>query len=255
MKLLNTLVLRNILIMLMLLLSTKYYAAAQIAGATTLIEQSKLSAIQHFKQALNENALIYSGNEYIEYVPIESLNQILKGTPFFIKDSIIEGQINYDGIMYSLPLKFHLIEQKLIIKHPVAQTLIALTNDQVHFFNIGSHFFYKTPIQLSNLFKTDKVYAEQLLAGHFELWVIYDKTIKYSKKAEDQSASFISYNNYAVKKNGVWRKMKSEKDLYDFCGDKKELIKQYVNQSGVDLNKDFETSLLQVLKYYDSISN
>jgi hypothetical protein len=241
------------LTLLVILLTIGFFANAQNGVDSAFMEQSKLNAIRQYKQALNENALIYSGNEYIEYVSIESLSQTLKGTPFFQLDSLVAGSINFDGVIYTLPVKLQLIEQKIIINHPISQTLIELPNERIEFFTIGSHFFYKTPIALSNLMKSDKMYAEKISLGHFDLWVIHEKLLKYSKKAEDQSANYISYNKYAVQKKGIWRKIKSEKDLYDFCTDKKEEVQIFANNIGLNFNKDFDTSIVQVLKYYDSI--
>ena len=241
------------LTLLVILLTIGFFANAQNGVDSAFMEQSKLNAIRQFKQALNENALIYSGNEYIEYVPIESLSQILKGTPFFQVDSLVTGTVNFEGVIYALPVKLQLIEQKIIINHPVSHTLIELPNERVQFFTIGSHFFYKTPQALSSLVNSDKMYAEKRSFGHFDLWVIHEKLLKYSKKAEDQSADYISYNKYVVQKKGIWRKIKSEKDLYDFCTDKKEEVQIFANNVGLNFNKDFEASVVQVLKYYDSI--
>jgi hypothetical protein len=238
---------------LVFLLIIGLFADAQNVEDSVFMEQSKLNAIRQFKLVLNENALIYSGNEYIEYVPIESLSQILKGTPFFQQDSLVAGSINFDGVIYTLPIKLQLIEQRVIINHPVSQTLIELPNERVQFFTIGSHFFYKTPIALSSLMNSDKLYAEKISLGHFDLWIIHEKLLKYSKKAEDQSANYISYNKYAIQKKGIWQKIKSEKDLYDFCIDKKEDVQNFARNVGLNFNKDFEASTVQVLKYYDSI--
>jgi hypothetical protein len=101
--------------------------------------------------------------------------------------------------------------------------------------------------------KTDKLYAEKISFGYFDLWIIHEKLLKYSKKAEDQTASYISYNKYAIRKNGIWQKIKSEKDLYDFCIEKKGQVQNFSHQLGLNFNNDFDVSLLQVLKYYDSI--
>jgi hypothetical protein len=100
---------------------------------------------------------------------------------------------------------------------------------------------------------SDKLYAEKISLGYFDLWIIHEKLLKYSKKAEDQSANYISYNKYAIQKKGIWQKIKSEKDLYDFCIDKKEDVQNFARNVGLNFNKDFEASTVQVLKYYDSI--
>lgn len=253
MKLSKSFFAHYILTVLFFILTTGYVANAQNVGDSVFMEQSKLNAIRQFKLALNENALIYSGNEYIEYVPIESLSQTLKGTPFFQKDSLIEGSVNFDGVIYNIPVKLQLIEQKIIINHPISKTLIELANEPIKNFNIGSHIFNKIPIALSKLVNSDKIYAEKISLGHFDLWIIHEKLLKYSKKAEDQSASYMSYNKYAVQQNGIWQKIKSEKDLYDFCTDKKEEVQIFANNVGLNFNKEFESSMVQVLKYYDSI--
>ena len=231
------------------------FVAAQKVMDSILMEQSKLNAINQFKQSVNENALIYSGNEYVENVSLESMNQIIVGTPFFIVDSLVNGVINYEGIEYHLPIKFHIIQQKIILNHPIYNTPIELYNERIKQFSIGQHFFYKTPVELSSLMNANQVYAERLLNGKFDLWVIHDKKLKPTKKAEDQTSAYIMYDQYAVAKNGKWSKLKSEEDVLSFCFDKKNIVKEYINIQALDFKVNFEFSILQALKYYNSIAD
>jgi hypothetical protein len=236
----------------LMVLNVKYVDAQKVMDSI-LMEQSKINAVNQFKQAVNENALIYSGHEYVENVSLESMHQIILGTPFFKIDSLIYGTVNYDGIDYQLPLKYHLIEKKVIINHPIANTLIELSNERIKHFTIGQHFFYKTPLALSSLYKSEQIYAERLLNGRFELWVIHDKKLKPTKKAEDQTSNYIGYDLFAVQKNGKWIELNSGQDVLDFCVDKKNAIKGYLNNQGLDFKKNFEFALIQALNYYNSI--
>jgi hypothetical protein len=244
----------SIFIFTIMVLNVNYVDAQKVMDSI-LMEQSKLNAINQFKHLINENALIYTGNEYVEKVSLESMHQIILGTPFFINDSFINGTVNYDGIDYQLPLKYHLIENKVIINHPIANTLIELTNERIKYFTIGQHFFYKTPHALSNLYKSEQIYAERLLNGRFELWVIHDKKLKPTKKAEDQTANYIEYDLFAGQKNGKWIELNSGQDVLKFCDDKKMLMKEYINKENLDFKKNFDSALIQALKYYISIAD
>ena len=244
----------TIFIFTLIVLNVKFVDAQKVMDSV-LMEQSKMNAINQFKQVLNENALIYSGNEYVENVSLESMNQIILGTPFFIIDSLMYGTVNYEGVDYQLPLKYHIIEQKVIINHPIANTLIELTNDRINYFRVGQHYFYKTPLPLSNLMNTNQVYSEQLLNGKLELWVMHDKKLKPTKKAEDQTSAYVMYDQYAVVSYGKWSKLKSEEDILDICFDKKDMVKAYINKQGVDFKKNFEFALMQALIYYNSIAD
>jgi len=227
--------------------------SAQTLKDSVLMEQSKILAINSFKQGINENALIYSGNEYVEFISIESMHQIIKGTPFFIMDSLVLGKVEYSDIIYELPLKFQLIEQKIIINHPITKTPIELLNERVNFFSIGLHHFFKTPPEVANLLSTKQIYAELLFNGSFKLWVLHDKILKPNKRAEDQTATYINFDQYIIQQNDKYFKIKSEQDVLHFCLDKKIQIQEFIQIEGKDFNKNFESAILQVLKYYSSI--
>jgi hypothetical protein len=231
------------------------FVQAQNWSDSILMEQSKTNAINQFKKGVNENALIFAGNEYVENVSLESMRQIILGTPFFLNDSLINGMVNYNGIEYNLPIKFHINDQKLILNHPITNTTIELFNERIHHFSIGDHYFFKTPKELLRLMKIEQLYAERMINDKFELWVIHDKKLKPTKKAEEQTSVYISYDQYAVHKNGKWSKLKSEQDLLNFCLDKKGLVKAYLNELGLDLKNNFDFSLLKALKYYNTISD
>ena len=245
---------RFIFIFTLVVLNVQHITAQNVKDSI-LMEQSKMNAINQFKNALNENALIYSGNEYVENVSLESMHQIIIGTPFFIVDSLINGIINYEGIEYHLPVKFNLSQQKLILKHPTYNTLIELYNERVNHFSIGQHYFYKTPTDLSSLMNSNQVYSERLLNGKIALWVMHDKKLKPTKKAEDQTLAYVLYDQFAVVQNGKWSKLKSEEDILDLCDDKKNKVKAYINNAGLDFKTNFELSALQALKYYNSIAD
>lgn len=231
------------------------FGTAQTVKDSILMEQSKNNAFNIFLKGINENALIYSGNEYVEYISIESMNQIIKGNPFFITDSLVDGTIVYNGSSYKLPLKFHLLEQKLIINHPITNTPIELLNERVDFFSIGQHLFFKTPKQVSNLISNKQIYAELLLDGFFKIWGIHDKILRPNKKAEEQTATYIKNDQYFVEHNGIFTKIKSEQDVFNLCLDKKRQVQEYAKLRGLDFNKNFESACIQLYKYYETIPN
>jgi hypothetical protein len=229
--------------------------SAQSTMDSILMEQSKLEAENNFKRVVNENALIYSGNEYVEFISMESSRQIVYGSPYFIADSLIDGTVDYNGVQYSLPIKFHLIDQKLIVNHPITHSPIELLNENINHFSIGTHTFYKIPKGLNSLMPSKQIYAEQLFNRHFELWVLHEKLLRSTKKAEDQTANYIIYDQFVIQKNGIWIKLKSEKDVLNFCQDKKNKVQEYVLKQSIDFNRNFESAMIEVLKYYDSIDN
>jgi hypothetical protein len=108
---------------------------------------------------------------------------------------------------------------------------------------------------LSNLLNTNQIYSERLLNGKLELWVMHDKKLKPTKKAEDQTSVYMIYDQYAIFSNGKWRKLNSEEDILDICFDKKYMVKDYIRNQGLDYKINFEFSVLQALKYYNSITD
>ena len=245
----------NLMLSLTICVSSINLGTAQTVKDSILMEQSKNKVFNSFLHGVNENALIYSGNEYVEFISIESMNQIIKGNPFFITDSLVDGTILYHGTSYKLPLKFHLLEQKLIINHPITNTPIELLNERVNFFSIGQHPFFKLPKQLANLTSNKQIYAELLLDGFFKIWGMHDKILRPNKKAEEQTATYINIDQYFVEHNGIFTKIKSEQDVFNLCLDKKRQVQEYAKIQGLDFNKHFESASIQVFKYYETIAN
>jgi hypothetical protein len=240
---------------LVIWIGTNSFLFGQAKTDSVLMENSKTAAKDYFKNFVNENALIYAGNEYVEYISLEMLHKTINGTPFFITDSLLDGNVDFDGTVYNLPIKFQLLNQKLVLNHPVTNTPIELQNEHVNGFNIGTHHFYKIPNELNKILPSKQIYAEQYLFDHFEVWVLHDKILKLAKHAEDQSAMYINVDQYAIKRNGKWGKLRSEKEVMDFCQDKKIQTQAYIYDKNLDFKVDFEYAILQLFKYYDSISN
>src|SRR6478735_3457707 len=87
---------------------------------------------------LGLNARLYNGPEYLDYS-----NTIKIGFPYFDSREYQDGSVVFDSILYpGIQLRLDLVNEYLMVLHPISFVSMQLRNETVSAFTIGAHEFF-----------------------------------------------------------------------------------------------------------------
>ena len=226
-------------------------AIAQDSMSDSAFYQKALSNTRsvYFKN-IGANSSIYNGTAYDHY-----WNRVT-GHPFFNTEQFLPGIINYDGTVYEdLPFVYDMLQDVVVTKTFTKNADIRLETGRVRFFWIGTHYFVRLVKDSSNTSIPVNGFYEQLYAGNFRVFLKYEKKIKQSINASDNTTSFIEYKRYYVEKNKTLHLIESEGDLLLLCNDQKREIRKFLNRRDISFKKDPSKAIVQTVMYYEQLKN
>ncbi len=205
-----------------------------------------------YKTFIAENSHLYAGNEYFKP---STQGQKLIGTPYFHTDSFLVASVFYDDKRYdSILLHFEIPDNALVLTNPVTNTSYQLLNEKVAYFIIDHHEFDKLDVKAALAMHTNKLYAEKIYTGKETIWGIYEKKFTLSSKAEDQTATYLDYNEYYLEKENTFYEIDSENKLVTLLKDHKSELKKFISKNKLKFKKDPENTLQKTLFYYDQLT-
>jgi hypothetical protein len=209
---------------------------------------SGIIAIYH--QAIGDQAAIYNGPRYPGY-----LFQFRIGSPFFNSGKPDTGWIFYDSVLYkNLPLYFDDLSQAVIIEDNGYK--IALHNQKLDEFAIGSHHFIRLEKKARNWGEFDRGFYEVIYQGNFS---VLKKTAKRIvddlSGGENAEKSISASDHFFIEKDSLVYPVNDSKELVVAAGSKKNELLRFIKQHKLNFRKDPENALLQLGPYYDQLNS
>ncbi len=227
-------------------------AQSQSVTDSTLYTQSLQKVKSLYKHFIAENSQLYAGNEYLKP---STKGQKLIGTPYFLSDSLLVSTVGYDGQKYdSVLMHFQIPDNVLVLTNPVSNVSFQLLNEKVDYFIIDHHEFNKISEKAAQAMHTNKLYAEKLYGGKETAWGIYEKKFTFSSRAEDQSVTYISYNDYYVEMGNHFYAINSEHELVKIFKDHTSELKKFISKNKLSFKRDPENTIQKTLAYYDQLT-
>ena len=196
---------------------------------------------------------MYDGSEYsyTTYYPFT----IDEGHPFFQSKIFETGAVLYNNVLYEkVPLLFDIIKEELLIHDPSKIYILKLKSERIRWFGIWGHTFIRLIV--------DNAINSPLHTGFYDL--LYNgKTSLYnkvSKHFQENSAStqglnkyVVESNEYFIKKDNQYYKVKNKKSLLTVLNNKKKEVAQFIKKNKLNLRKDNNNALIKIVAYYDGI--
>jgi hypothetical protein len=133
---------------------------------------------------------LYNGAEYTRFY------HGVKGHPYYLSDSLVPGDLFYDGILYrKIPFNYNIADNEVLIKHHEYGYYIRLVSDKIGYFILDGHRFEKVQTSQGTQF------FEIIYKNGVKVFLERTKMLKPSFSAEDPM-QFVSYVKYFVPRNG-----------------------------------------------------
>ena len=221
---------------------------------TSQVQSSINQAIGLYYKAIGENAHLYNGSEYMQYIVF---NPAKDRNPFFQNIFMQNGTVMYDGTVYhDVPLTYDVYKDVLIGMRYSWNYRIQLVTDKVDFFELAGHYF--------------RLLREDSTASLPDGWGFYEKLYegksisvlaKRKRKKEERyySAEFTTYffqnDHYYIKKDGTYFPVNSKSSVLDVLKDKKKEIRKYLRKNNISFKPSPENGMISAAAYYDQIKN
>jgi hypothetical protein len=223
---------------------------AQTAQKDSLIlDSASALALHQYHTYISPATDLYRGPEYVEY-----RYQIKDGHPYFL-DSLIEGAILYNGILYeNIPLLFDEVLDLVVIKDPYEVWRLSLNREHVDSFTIGDHRFVRLGDSL-NPSAPRNGYYEQLYRGKVRLLKRESKTIQVQASFLNQvfEKYTLTSTSYWFRKGETYYAVNNQRSLLAALKDKSKEAKKFMRSNHLRIRKDKQNTLVKVITWYDGL--
>jgi len=204
------------------------------------------------KQNLTDTVSRRTGTDYpfiigYNYNPITN-NEV--NHPYFKENKWSNGSLVYQGIAYSVRgLKYDIEIDKLIyLWYGKDNTMncVALDENFIWEFSI-----LNSTLRYYNGLKYDS--GKKLKAGYYE--VVYDGKLKFLVRNEKSKTmnDFNSSTDMFLLKDGIVISVNGMSKLISQLKDKEKVVKAFVDENSLRLNKSDYSSAFKVLKFYENL--
>ena len=211
-------------------------------------------AIGLYYKAIGENAHLYNGSEYLQYIVY---NPAKDRNPYFQNIFMQNGTLMYDGTVYhDIPMTYDLYKDVLISFRYNWNYRIRLITDKVGFFDLAGHHFVLVKEDSTANLPDGKGFYEKLYDGK-SLTVL----AKRKRKREERlySAEFTTYffenDHYYIWKDGNYFPVNSKSAVLDVFRDKKKDIRKYLRKNNISFKPSPENGIVSAAAYYDQLKN
>ncbi|MDP4283776.1 MAG: hypothetical protein Q8891_05095 [Bacteroidota bacterium] len=213
-----------------------------------IINQVKQS-IKSYDQYSGAEANIYNGKEYIPYI----FNK--EGSPFFEKDSLVNGWVSYGGHLYQpIRMQYDVARNQVVILNYDQNSKIYLRNEIIDSFHFLDHLF----IPLKENLKENLDYTgfyDLLFNGNIRVLAIRQKSYKENIRDNELIRVFYGNDQFYIYKGDKYYKVKNKKEVFKIFSNKKKEIAKRLREQNVKFKKDdFEKALLIAATIYNQQS-
>jgi len=210
----------------------------QAAGNITSVYTSNLGL----------NARLYNGPEYLDYS-----NTVKLGFPYFDSKNYQVGSLVFDSIFYpGLQLRLDLVNDYLMILHPLSFVSMQLRNETISAFTIGSHQFFHLGTDSGSAIKNG--FYERVYNGNTSVYVKHRKVLEDRNKSDDIYQEAVLVDTYFVLKNNEFYQVKSMKGLLAIFKGKEKTIQQHLRQQKIRFKKNNQLAIVQSATFYDQLT-
>lgn len=216
---------------------------------TSIYLAAKNHLIQLYIDSAKENLRLYNGTEFT------SAYRSSLGHPFYEYSDPQTGNIFYDGISYpGVKLQYDIIRDEVIFINEYKNLNIKLIPQKVNWFTLQDH-------RIVQLFRDSNTinfpgygFYEQLYEGTISVFKKSKKRL-YEPSKPDESAKYVQYNFYYVRKNNAYYYIDNKRSLLSVCKDRKKDITKFIQKEGLNFKKDPAVMITRVIDYYLNTKN
>jgi len=227
-----------------------------VSGQVTISDSGFTTKAMHqtaalYQEMIGSQSRLNNGIQYAGY-PFA----FVKGHPFFGSDSLVNGSVVYDHILYNdLNLMYDELSDLLLVS--LSGYRIQVSNERIAGFTIRNTSFVRLQRDSSQKATVDKDGFYQLLyPGGIGVSKREVKTIlEELSSSEGTLRSILTNKTFYIRKGNGYYPANSRKAILEIFGDHKKEVRDYIKDNGLNFKNDPETVLVKASNYYEQLSN
>lgn len=205
------------------------------------------SALQSYYRFIKENAAIFSGSAYLPR------GTEITGHPFYQEDSLRNGNLTCQGIVYeNIPLKYEIFDDALILKDYTQNYFIRLNGSKISAFSLNGASFIRPSYDDPAVEADHPGFYQRLYNGSAEVLVKHKKVLLYKTTIDKTLTWYESYTYYYIRRGNEWFTINSRNDIVKALSDKKTEIRRFLSRKE-KFKKDPVALLNAVAAYYEEL--
>lgn len=220
--------------------------AVSTQSAFSQVDSLIFASAYENKNGNDVNAAIYNGREHIGYPPLT------EGIPYYGSKDWQPGYVVFEGALYNdVFLKYDLVADQVIVRHPNKVTGIILFTPRVQSFSFGNKYFVNLPGKESEL--KNGIY-EELVKGKVSLYVKRSKLIEESIVMNELVRKVAEKNFFYVLKDGHYCPVKKQKSIMQLIADKRNAVNSSMKASKIKFRSNPELAMIRIVELYNQLS-
>lgn len=207
-------------------------------GQSQNLFEEYIKVKQVFDSATRGTSFVLTGGEYV----FPNINK--NGTFFFPADTLVVGNICYDGYQYNgIPLQWDIYNNYVLTLAESGSSKIILRNDLIDSFLVGGHRIIKMKEdRAKNLYNSD--FYEVLYRGFISVFA-RRKSVPNQENEENKVVyKFRTRDKYYLQKDGIFYRVSNRIDVLNVFSNSRSDINKIIRKEGLNWNKQFELCLI-----------
>ncbi|MDQ8006076.1 MAG: hypothetical protein REI64_14840 [Pedobacter sp.] len=220
--------------------------------AQNVIDTAEAKLITEFNNRMSPQIRLYNGPSYIGF------GGKLIGNPYLgDKIEFVKGEVDYDGFHFSdVPLMYDMAQEILVSILPKGYAEFSLITSRVASFKLQNKKFVNLKLRNDSGEPVNLGFYEQTYSGTIQVLVKQKKQVKEIIDTYGARKEFPLKTEYFVlTKEGQLHKISRESSFTKLFPSNKSELRKYAKQNNLNFKKDPVSTLNNLSKFYDSLSN
>lgn len=224
----------------------------QAANDTISPTTTLATALRQYDASFEAHPQLVNGPEYVDYA--QRYNARV-GNQFFQTAELQFGSVEYNEHLFqNQQLKYDVVLDQLIIRHPTSPLLLRLIEEKVRTFTIADHHFIRLVADTVTGTVVGTGYYEVLQEGPVQILARRSKRLQKQVSQKAINASFTGTDKLLARKAGVYQVVGSKAAALRLFADRLPEMQAYVRQRNLTFRKaQLESTLADLAHYYATL--
>lgn len=220
-----------------------------IGPDSSFAQQAKQQAVRIYEQAMTKQEHVYEGNEYISH------DHRVKVHPYFPVDSLLPGNIAYNGATYhDVRMLYDIVRDELSVQPPEGGYRLRLHPEKIDRFSLGQHQFKRLVGDSTSSLPTG--FYEVLYDGKTDVLAHRVKTVHEDISSGAYKAEYLIKDRFYVQKAGAYEEVKTKRSVLHLFPDQAKALRKYIRANNIKFKDESrEASITGVVRQYDELTH
>lgn len=227
-------------------------ADAQMAGnadpsiqTDSNFQRALTTAILAYTRGPAADAGLYNGPIYTGY------DRHAQGHPFFLSDSLLNGSVQYAGVLYpDIPLAYDMVQQIVIMQDKRKDLWFQLNTEQIRYFTLAGRIIIRLIPDSTAANAPAPGFYEQLYKGRATALARHEKMVKDIGKADENLSRYREYDTWYLEIGDRYYLIRNDRSLTAAFGAEGSHVRDLLRKNHIRFKKDPAVALAKAAEFY-----